>query len=162
MSPGGDWARGPARYVAAAVVVAGGVAGLAWSLLVAPTPLPGPVVYVERAPEGWVPADRVSAPPPAPAQQSQAQAPPAGDTSEGDSPRNTPEPAGLRVNPNTATPAELQLLPGIGPARARAIVEERQQRGPFDSVEDLARVHGIGPVTVERLRPYVRFRRDDG
>jgi len=48
VSPGGDWARGPARYVAAAVVVAGGVAGLAWSLLVAPTPLPGPVVYVER------------------------------------------------------------------------------------------------------------------
>jgi tRNA threonylcarbamoyladenosine biosynthesis protein TsaE len=45
---------------------------------------------------------------------------------------------------------QLETLPGIGPSRARAIVEARA-RAPFDRVADLERVHGIGPRTVERL-----------
>ena len=46
----------------------------------------------------------------------------------------------------------LDLLPGIGPVRAEAIARDRARRGPFASVEDLTRVEGIGPGTVERLR----------
>jgi competence ComEA-like helix-hairpin-helix protein len=49
---------------------------------------------------------------------------------------------------------ELQKLPGIGPAKAQRIMEERE-RQPFVSIEDLRRVNGIGPKTLDRLRPYI-------
>jgi competence protein ComEA len=61
------------------------------------------------------------------------------------------------VNVNTATVEELQLLPGIGPARAEALIELRKQRGGFKSLEQLKDVKGIGDASLERLRPYVRF-----
>jgi competence protein ComEA len=60
------------------------------------------------------------------------------------------------ISLNRATAAELETLPGIGPAKARAIVEDRARNGPFIRVEDLARVPGIGPATVRRLRERVR------
>jgi len=60
------------------------------------------------------------------------------------------------VNINTATPEQLEWLPGIGEARARAVVELRKQRGGFKSVEELKDVKGIGEVAFERLRPFVR------
>jgi competence protein ComEA len=59
------------------------------------------------------------------------------------------------IDINQATAAELQMLPGIGPTRARQIIEARQ-KGLFESVDDLRRVSGIGPKTLERLRPYVK------
>lgn len=62
---------------------------------------------------------------------------------------------GGMVNVNTASAAELQTLPGIGEAKARAIVEERQRRGGFERVEDLLEVRGIGEVALEKLRPHV-------
>ncbi|MFV1960043.1 MAG: ComEA family DNA-binding protein [Planctomycetota bacterium] len=46
----------------------------------------------------------------------------------------------------------LALLPGIGPVRAKAIVEDRRRHGPVPTLEALVRVPGIGPGTVERLR----------
>ena len=58
---------------------------------------------------------------------------------------------------NTATAEELQLLPGIGAARADALIELRKQRGGFKSLEQLKEVKGIGDASLERLRPYVRF-----
>ena len=58
----------------------------------------------------------------------------------------------VTVNVNSAREAELRLLPGIGPGLAGRIVEERDAGGPFRSLEDLQRVRGIGPVTVQRLR----------
>ena len=61
------------------------------------------------------------------------------------------------VNVNTATAEELQLLPGIGAARADALIELRKQRGGFKSLEQLKDVKGIGDGSLERLRPYVRF-----
>ncbi len=64
-------------------------------------------------------------------------------------------PAWAQVDINTATQSELESLPGIGPTKARAILEYRRQHGPFQSVDDLAKVKGIGPATVERLRPEV-------
>lgn len=63
--------------------------------------------------------------------------------------------APLRIDLNTATAAQLELLPGIGPSKARTIVEDRDRHGPFRSVEDLDRVRGIGSKTVERLREHV-------
>ncbi len=59
------------------------------------------------------------------------------------------------VNVNTASIEELQLLPGVGPARARAILEAREHLGGFKRVEDLLEVKGIGPVALEKLRPFV-------
>jgi len=61
------------------------------------------------------------------------------------------------VNVNTATAEELQLLPGIGAARADALIDLRKQRGGFKSLEQLKDVKGIGDASLERLRPYVRF-----
>jgi len=58
------------------------------------------------------------------------------------------------VDLNVASAAELEALPGIGAAKAAAIIEERQVR-PFVSVEDLERVRGIGPALVAELRPHV-------
>jgi len=59
------------------------------------------------------------------------------------------------VNLNTATLSDLDNLPGIGPARAAAILQEREARGPFASVEELSRVPGLGPAAVNRLRDRV-------
>lgn len=70
-----------------------------------------------------------------------------------------PAPAGgagdppARVELNRASEVELQELPGIGPALARRIVDERARRGGFARVDDLVEVPGIGPATLERLRP---------
>jgi competence protein ComEA len=58
---------------------------------------------------------------------------------------------------NRADTVALQALPGVGPALARRIVEERRT-APFRSVDDLERVKGIGPATLERLRPHVTVR----
>jgi len=59
------------------------------------------------------------------------------------------------VNVNTATAEELMGLPGIGEAKARAILELRNARGTFRSVEELVEVKGIGPAALERIRPHV-------
>jgi competence protein ComEA len=56
-----------------------------------------------------------------------------------------------RIDVNKASVMELTALPGIGPAKAEAIVEERERR-PFTSVDDLTRVSGIGDRTIEQLR----------
>ena len=61
------------------------------------------------------------------------------------------------VNINTATAAELQLLPGIGESRAQAVLVLRKQNGGFKSVDELAQVKGIGSTVLERMRPYVRI-----
>ena len=59
------------------------------------------------------------------------------------------------LNINTATAVSLTNLPGIGPVRAAAIVAFRESRGGFVSVDELAEVAGIGPVTLESLLPLV-------
>ncbi|MDY5153215.1 comEA protein [Actinobaculum suis] len=63
-------------------------------------------------------------------------------------------PAGL-VNLNTAAAAELETLPGVGPATARDILAWRENNGPFTRVEDLLEVSGIGPKKFEKLRDSV-------
>ena len=59
------------------------------------------------------------------------------------------------VNLNTATQQELQLLPGIGESRAKAVIEARKRKGGFQKVEDLLEVKGIGEAGLEKLRPHV-------
>jgi comEA protein len=59
------------------------------------------------------------------------------------------------VNLNTATQEELQLLPGIGESRAKALIEARKRKGGFQKVEDLLEVKGIGEAGLEKLRPHV-------
>ena len=59
------------------------------------------------------------------------------------------------MNVNTASEKDLERLPGIGAGRARAIVACRQERGGFRSVDELDDVPGIGPATLDGLRPYV-------
>ena len=61
----------------------------------------------------------------------------------------------MRLDLNTATAAELTALPGIGPRLAERIVTHRAGHGPFRGVDDLARVHRIGPVLVEGVREHV-------
>lgn len=73
-------------------------------------------------------------------------------------PRGVPAPmhakANVKIDLNIASAAELEALPRIGPSLARRIVEDRQTHGPFRSVDELDRVKGIGPRTMELLRPY--------
>jgi competence ComEA-like helix-hairpin-helix protein len=59
------------------------------------------------------------------------------------------------VDLNRADISTLKQLPGIGPHLAARIIEHREHHGPFHSVDDLQNVLGIGPVTLERLRPMV-------
>jgi competence protein ComEA len=60
------------------------------------------------------------------------------------------------VNLNTATLAQLDALPGVGPTTAQAILDYRRQHGRFRSVQDLLEVQGIGPSKLEKLRPKVK------
>jgi len=69
--------------------------------------------------------------------------------------RSAPLAPGERLDPNSAGEEELDRLPGIGPAAARAIVESRIADGRFRDVEALMRVRGIGPATIERLAPHL-------
>lgn len=65
------------------------------------------------------------------------------------------------VDLNTASEAELLALPGIGPARAAAIVQYRTLHGPFRTLNDLGKVHGIGKATMRGLEGYITLSEAD-
>ncbi len=69
--------------------------------------------------------------------------------------RKRPLAPGERIDPNTASEVELDRLPGVGPALARAIARNREAAGPFRRSADLERVPGIGRRTSERLTPFL-------
>ncbi len=89
-----------------------------------------------------------SAPDPAVEEAAQAS-----DAQEGERPDSLLE--GEVIDVNTADSYDLDRLPGIGPAKAEAILAYREEHGPFQSVEELLDVSGIGEVTLDNLRPYV-------
>jgi competence protein ComEA len=62
------------------------------------------------------------------------------------------------VDLNRASAADLEALPGIGPATAKKIIDDREKNGPFATVEDLMRVPGIGQKKLEALKEYVTVR----
>lgn len=59
------------------------------------------------------------------------------------------------VNINIASAQELETLPGVGPAIAQRIIDHRTEHGPFQAVEDIMDVKGIGPATFEELRDWI-------
>lgn len=65
------------------------------------------------------------------------------------------------INVNTAPPEALDALPGIGPALSERIVTYRSTQRPFQHVDELERVRGIGPKTLSTLRPLVRVAPSD-
>jgi competence protein ComEA len=69
---------------------------------------------------------------------------------------------GLALNLNTATAADLEALPGIGPVMAQRLVQFRQTHGPFKDVEDLLAVTGIGEKKLARLKPYLAVLSPEG
>lgn len=73
--------------------------------------------------------------------------------------RQRPLEAGERLDPNRASAAELDRLPGVGPAVADAIVRERRDGGWFTAVPDLERVRGIGPATLARMADHLDLER---
>lgn len=95
------------------------------------------------------PPARGAAPAPQPAPQASPQAsspPPA---------QAAPQASGNLININTAGASELTRIPGVGAARAQAIIDYRDANGPFANIEDLVRVPGIGPATMTNARPMI-------
>lgn len=62
---------------------------------------------------------------------------------------------GQKININTASAAELEALPGIGPVLAQRIIDYRQANGPFGRLEDIKKVKGIGDKTFEDLKDLI-------
>jgi competence protein ComEA len=75
---------------------------------------------------------------------------PALETSE-----STPGQSASQININSASQIELESLTGIGPVLAKAIIQYRLEHGPFTKIEEIQNVSGIGPVTFEKIRPFI-------
>ena len=69
--------------------------------------------------------------------------------------QSSPAPQGSVVNLNTATKADLEKLPGVGPAMAQRILDYRQKIGGFKKAEDLMNVQGIGEKSFLKIKPLV-------
>ena len=65
--------------------------------------------------------------------------------------------SGDQIALNTATEADLERLPGVGPSMAGRILTYRQQAGRFEKIEDLTQVTGIGPKKFAKIAPFVRL-----
>ncbi len=154
-----EWTRGPAKWAAVGFLGGASVLGLVWSMSAR---VESPWAGV-GASSGEVPR-RVDAETPASTVAPTPTGLAGGDAGSGSVERPVPTPVApaapaldprRKININTASAAELELLPDVGPALARAIVEHRTKHGPFRSVDRLDDVSGIGPKRLEKLRPLV-------
>ncbi|USN97892.1 MAG: helix-hairpin-helix domain-containing protein [Phycisphaeraceae bacterium] len=167
----------PARWAAAGLLGGASIVGMLWAVI-GRAPAERPVPH-----ESIAAASRESPPTPASGlatRQSPApheiNATPAGSIAEASPPvtaeppvaSGTPDPASPparpkpaaapgRLNINTASAAELELLPSIGRTLAARIIEYRQREGPIRSLTQLMDVNGIGVRTAEAIEPYIRF-----
>lgn len=84
-----------------------------------------------------------------------------GDNKQAESQVQTPQVTGtdtqrgLIVSINVGTSEELQLLPGIGETRAQAIIDYREENGPFKNLEDIKNISGIGDQIYENIKPFI-------
>ncbi len=62
-----------------------------------------------------------------------------------------------QIDLNRADRSELLQVPGLGPSSADAILAHRAERGPFGSIDELTNVHGIGPKTTEKVKPWLNL-----
>lgn len=76
--------------------------------------------------------------------------------------RQSRETVSFQLDVNSADWPEWTLLPEIGETLAKRIVESRERQGPFRDLDDLRRVRGIGPRTLEKIRPYLQPVPDTG
>jgi len=125
-----DWSRTPSAMFACAVLAVASISGLAWSW--------NRTIERDAFFEPIVMDDQ---------------------TEQMISFGQSPDPSSLRatvlIDINSATAAQLDLLPGIGPALGSRIIADRDEHGRFDSIDSLQRVSGIGPKTVEKIRSLV-------
>lgn len=136
-----DWTAGAPKWAAVVVLGAASLGGISWA--------------VGRDGRTWRTSNPVvaAAPAPSPAMEQPRRA-----EADGEKPapaKHTAAPIRRLINLNTADAAELELLPGIGPALAKRIIEYRATRGAFRRVEDLDAVKGIGPRILERVKGLV-------
>lgn len=116
-------------------------------------------VPAETNPEAAVEGERAQREPPSPTFAEDPRARPSALDRRPAEPRPGPNVVEARPRPepvvdlNRATAEELMRLPGVGPVLADRIVRSRESQGRFNRVDDLRRVRGIGPATLERLRP---------
>jgi competence protein ComEA len=82
---------------------------------------------------------------------------PAGTPGPGQPARTPAAPADAPVDLNTATIAQLDSLPGVGPVLAQRILDWRTEHGRFTSTDELQEVPGVGPKKFESLKPHVRI-----
>ena len=157
--------EGPAKWAAVVVLALAMAAIAAWALA-----HPRPAMHLTQVPPVPAPAPApaasadaaVVAPESTAAEPSKAAEPAAEPKVESPPParepaRTKPVPAAaMGLNINTATQAQLELLPGVGPALAQRIIADREKNGRYTAIEQLDRVKGIGPKTIEKLRPYIR------
>ena len=144
----GVYVLGSSDRVVDAVRAAGGAASNAdlESINLAQTLLDTEQIYVPR--RGLPTSRRKPAPRLRPKRLAPSTIPSAGSAPGGTSPSTLPS----RVNINTATAAQLDALPGVGPTTAKAIISYRQSKGPFAKVEDLLNVPGIGQTKLDAMR----------
>ena len=70
------------------------------------------------------------------------------------------QPEKMQIDINTATPEQLQLIPGIGEAIAKRIIDYRTENGVFESIEEIMNVSGIGEKKFEQMKPYIKVQAD--
>lgn len=161
--------HGPAKWAAVGLLGGAALVALAWAALGrAPAP-PRPSTPAPAAPPS-APIVVVNVPPPLPAADSApapdptplgppAQPPitvtPAPPSAPHADPATPAKAAHARINLNSASLDELDLLPGVGKATAQAILDYRTKHGKFRTVSELDKVPGIGPSKLEKLRPLV-------
>jgi competence protein ComEA len=175
-SPALTSAAGPAKWAAVVVLSAACGAGLTWSAVrartprgivtpapsVAPQPAPAPKTSAPAPVQSHTPTQPQPVPTPSP-EPAPATTPAPDPAAQAPAPPAAPLPGapakapGLthRININTATQAELELLPHVGPAIAQRILDYRALNGPFKTIADLDKVKGIGPKTLAKIAPLV-------
>ena len=150
----GDWTSGAGKWAAVLLLGAVSAAGIGWGILKDVRTVPRRERIAADVATAPAVAAAESRPPREQSQPSTRElAAPKSPVDEGAA---LPTAAAVKINPNTASKPELELLPGVGPALAERIIAERG-RAPFRALDDLGRVRGIGPKTLERLREHVVF-----